>query len=147
VTALILAWVLAAGADGGAIAPAGASAATRDRVIELLGRPKAPTTSEVKAIDPQAVTTLAGVARDRAISEKSRARAIELWAKIDGPGAVESLRSLVDDSQPAVRIAVSGALGRVGTPEAREVLRGRLDSETDSAVRAALERDLARGAP
>ncbi len=154
-TALILSLFLRASApDGGVVpapgkhAPPRPAADGRARITELLKRPKKPTTAELKSVDPTADVVLAAIASDPAESANARVRAIDVWIEL-GPGAeaLSTLKPLLDDPVPAVRIAASDALGHLGTPDAREALQNRLDAETDASVRTALERALARVVP
>jgi HEAT repeat protein len=57
-------------------------------------------------------------------------------------GAVQRLGDLLFNPEQGVRYAAARALGRVGTPEAREWLRAALARETDDEVRAVSEEAL-----
>ena len=79
--------------------------------------------------------------------ETVRAATLRGLIAVEGPDALSVIRPLLRDPRPAVRITASDALGFLATPEAREALQVRLDSETDPQVRTALERALARSMP
>lgn len=76
-----------------------------------------------------------------------RKKAVEVLGEVDG-GALPWLRHALDDARPTVAVAAAEALGRMASPEARDVLSG-LAGDPDRApeLRAAALRALASHAP
>lgn len=90
---------------------------------------------------------LAALAAEAKAPAPVRAAAIDALAQVRGVAAVEAIAPRLEDAGAGIRKAAAAALGRLGTAQGRTALRARLDAEGDPAVRATIERALARGAP
>jgi HEAT repeat protein len=110
---------------------------TRSRAVSAMGLLK----------DPAAVERLKGLAADAELEESQRSAALLALAHRAGEGALPQLAPLLDDPNPRLRDSAARAVARVGTPDARKSLEGRLEKESDPGVREAIQQNLTKMEP
>ena len=105
-----------------------------ERLIELMGMDQEEFSRRFKG-SPVKRTKRRGLLRNVAV-------ALGNWGS---PEAVPVLSAALSDDEPLIRGHAAWALGRIGTPEAFEALRGRGGVEEDVLVREEIEHALGRG--
>lgn len=128
-----LAAVLLAGYAGLASALKGppapsSSEALRSRVVALLQQPESFFSEAAwKQLGPEALPVLEQVAADPRSPSAWRTRAVHSMALVDHPEAVNRLRGLLEDPQPALRASAALALALCAGPEILSTLQPHLE--------------------